>query len=198
MKNFFWPKYKIGLLILILPIVLIYLVYFLISTIWSFAAWFNGLTFSSGFGQWLWFVVWFSIPFFVGLLFSGHRIGNIFLRMLSWIPIVDKFVKLIACGNWLDKIKNGEHEAVIFEVTDRTWKLGALLNSFVDKEGEEYYLILEVSPSLSLNFWIKKKDGLKFLEPDYNFTFKDLLVTVFSIGLNFPLGRNNRKQNSAD
>lgn len=192
MKSF-WSKYKIGLLLLVLPGIVIYLLYSLIGVVWSLAAWVNGFTFGGLLGQGFWFILCLSAPFFAGWLFSGHSLGNFFLRIFSFIPIVNKFFKFIGRGDYLDKIKRGDYKVAFFKAAsdnnNPSYKLGLAVNNFIatgaDGEDVEMVLIIEGTPPIPAGpRWIKRKSDVIFLK---NYGINDELANCLSLGLNLSL-----------
>lgn len=189
-----WSKYKIGLLVILLPTVLVFVGFKIFSVLWGVSIYINDSFFGSDLLVKLGILfLLLSLPFLVGLLADLKFFRSLLGIIFSVIPGASWLSNAVFKGDYFEKIKSGDYPVVIFKVVadekNPTLKLGVVVNTFELKEGEasgEYCLILEMTPPLPAGpTWIKKKSDLKFLGPD--FELKDLLITTFSLGLNFPL-----------
>lgn len=185
--KWFWSKYKTGFLIVLLPIIVTAVLAKVIDWVWGIAVVLH---------SWSGGPVWLRYILFVLLVLLPFGAGWLAARRF-FISLVRKTFSLFGAGwlanslfkdEYLEKIKSGDYQVAIFEVfpgDNPSLKIGAVVNTFKLK-GVEYCLILEMTPPLPAGpFWIKRKSDLTFLAPE--FVLKHLLMTTFSLGLNFPM-----------
>lgn len=190
----FWSKYKTGLLIVLLPLMVVFVLSRIMALIWGAADflynWIGGPPWIQG----VIFAALLAAPFLIGWAAAHKKFASALRRTFSFFG-AGWLAKSILKDDYLEKIKSGEYQVVIFEIcaSAQSFKIGLAVNTFRWLDSD-YCLILEMTPPLPTGpFWIKRRSMITFLSPE--FALKHLLMTTFSFGLNFPLEEKDKNQN---
>ena len=135
------------------------------------------------------------VPFLFGVMFGSDWFKATLEKVLAKLPIRMRWlVKALFKMNTMDG-----NDVVLFRPYDddnnSTFKIGTVMKTF-DRIGphaftEKHCLILEGTPPIpSGPHWIKKKSRIIVVSPDFG--VKDWLITIFSMGFNFPVDEDQK------
>lgn len=203
--KWFWRKYKRGIPLSLLVLVLIFLAIKVLELLGAAAEFLKVWLPQHHQAMRMLIIFTFvaAVPFLLGCIVGFKWLHRLLEKALSPFPKIHWVIKAIfERSHYEEQIKRND-KVVLFYVCncgqDPSLKIGAVVQTFQrlgnHTFSEEHYLILEGTPPLPTGpLWIKKKSEVIAISPEFG--VKDWVIAVLSMGLNFPAEKKS-SSNSA-
>lgn len=192
--KWFRGRYKAGILISIVPVVLIFICVKIFELLWGAAGTINSRTFSTDLGQMAWLLILLSLPFWMGLLLAWRWFREFLLKITSKIPVVSTVANFLFNKDDAERIDKDDFPEVFFRHTDNSWTIGTVtrelqLHENPDDQNSQIvpWLVIIGPPtapvSLTAQIFLRRKTEVWYTG---NY-FKDTVLSVASFGLKLNL-----------